>query len=162
MKFAIVFDEYKDNVDYEWVLDEIAIVLFRLIQCDEVFFSHNDDLMLIFVRHLAEDVCKNVMNIFVLLRKSFFCQKFDIDIINFDELMIVQTIDDAIIKFKFKRALLEIELAIMLFQSKHVDDNDMLVESNDQTSNFVHVNIETKLDLSHVNDVENELVINKT
>ena len=162
MKFAIVFDEYKDNVDCEWIFDEITIVFFRLIQCDEVFFSHNDDLMLIFVRHFAEDVCKNVMNIFVLLRKSLFYREFDIDIVNFDEFVIVQTIDDAIVEFKFKRALFEIELAIILFQSKHVNDNDMLVENNDQTSNFVHVNIETKLDLNHVSDVENELVIDKT
>ena len=57
---------------------------------------------------------------------------------------------------------LEIEFAIMLFQSRHVDNNDMLVESSDQTSDFVHVNIETKLDLSHVSDVENELIIDKT
>ena len=162
MKFAIIFDEYRDNVDCEWVFDEIAIVFLRLIQCDEVFFSHNDDLMLIFVRHLAEDVCEDVMNVFVLLRKSLFCREFDIDVVDFDEFVIVQTIDDAIVEFKFKRALLEIELAIMLFQSKHVDDNDMLVESSDQTSNFIHVNIETKLDLSHVSDVENELVIDKT
>ena len=118
--------------------------------------------MLIFVRHFAENVCEYVMNVFVLLRRSLFCREFDIDVVDFDELVIVQTIDDAIIEFKLKRALLEIELAIMLFQSKHVDDNDMLVESNDQTSNFVHVNIETKLDLNHVNDVENELVIDKT
>ena len=118
--------------------------------------------MLIFVRHLAEDVCEDVMNVFVLLRKSLFCQEFDIDAVNSDEFVIVQTIDDAIIEFKFKRALFEIEFAIMLFQSKHVDDNDMLVESNDQTSNFIHVSIETKLDLSHVSDVENELVIDKT
>ena len=117
--------------------------------------------MLIFVRHLAEDVCEDVMNVFVLLRKSLFCREFDIDVVDFDEFVIVQTIDDAIIEFKFKRAFLEIEFAIMLFQSKHVDDNDMLVENNDQTSNFVHVNIETKLDLNHVCDVENELVIDK-
>ena len=102
------------------------------------------------------------MNVFVLLRKSLLYREFRIDVVNFDEFVIVQTIDDAIIEFKFKRALLEIELAIMLFQSKHVDDNDMLVESNDQISNFVHVSIETKLDLNHVNDVENELVIDKT
>ena len=127
-----------------------------------MFFSHNDDLMLIFVRHFAEDVCEDVMNVFVLLRKSLFCREFDIDVVDFDEFVIVQTIDDAIVEFKFKRALFEIEFAIMLFQSKHVDDNDMLVESNDQTSNFVHVNIETKLDLNHMSDVENELVIDKT
>ena len=118
--------------------------------------------MLIFVRHLAEDVCEDVMNVFVLLRRSLFCREFDIDVVDFDELVIVQTIDDAIIEFKFKRAFLEIEFAIMLFQSKHVDDNDMFVESSDQTSNFVHVSIEAKLDLSHVSDVENELVIDKT
>ena len=115
MKFAIIFDEYKDNVDSEWVFDEIAIVLLRLIQCDEVFFSYNDDLMLIFVRHLVEDVCEDVMNVFVLLRKSLFCREFDIDAVDFDELVIVQAINDAIIEFKLKRAFLEIELAIMLF-----------------------------------------------
>ena len=127
-----------------------------------MFFSHNDDLMFIFVRHFAEDVCEYVMNVFVLLRRSLFCREFDIDVVDFDEFVIVQTIDDAIVEFKLKRALLEIEFAIMLFQSKHVDDNDMLVESNDQASNFVHVSIETKLDLSHVSDVENEFVIDKT
>ena len=127
-----------------------------------MFFSHNDDLMLIFVRHFIEDVCEDVMNVFVLLRKSLFCREFDIDVVDFDKFVIVQIIDDAIVEFKFKRALLEIEFAIMLFQSRHVDDNDMLVESSDQASNFVHVSIETKLDLNHVNDVENELVIDKT
>ena len=71
--------------------------------------------MLIFVRHLAEDVCEDVMNVFVLLRKSLFCREFDIDVVDFDELVIVQTIDDAIVEFKLKRVLLEIELAIMLF-----------------------------------------------
>ena len=162
MKFAIVFDEYKDNVDCEWILNEIAIFFLRLIQYDKVFFSHNDDLMLIFVRYFFEDICEDVMNVFVLLRKSLFCREFNIDVVNFDEFVIVQTIDDAIIEFKFKRALLEIELAIMLFQSRHVDNNDMLVENDDQTSNFVHVNIEAKLDLNHVNDVENELIIDKT
>ena len=162
MKFAIIFDEYRDNVDCEWIFDEIAIVLLRLIQCDEMFFSHNDDLMLIFDRHFIEDVCEDVMNVFVLLRRSLFCREFDIDVVSFDELVIVQTIDDVIAEFKLKRALLEIQLAIMLFQSKHVDDNDILVESSDQTSDFVHVNIETKLDLNHVSDVENELIIDKT
>ena len=118
--------------------------------------------MLIFVRQLAEDVCENVMNVFVLLCKSLLCREFHIDVVDFDELVIIQTVDDAIVEFKLKRALLEIELAIMLFQSKHVDDNDMLVESSDQTSNFVHVSIEAKLDLSHVSDVKNELIIDKT
>ena len=127
-----------------------------------MFFSHNDDLMFIFVRQLVENVCEDVMNVLVLLCKSLLCREFRIDVVDFDELVIMQTIDDAIIEFKLKRALLEIELAIMLFQSRHVDDNDMLVENNDQTSNFVHVNIETKLDLSHVSDVENEFIIDKT
>ena len=102
------------------------------------------------------------MNVLVLLRRLFLCREFRIDVVNFDEFVIVQTIDDAIIEFKFKRALLEIEFAIILFQLKHVDDNDMFVESSNQTSNFVHVSIKTKLDLSHVNDVKNELIIDKT
>ena len=59
------------------------------------------------------------MNILVLLRKSLLCRDFRIDIVNFNEFVIVQTIDDAIVEFKLKRALLEIEFAIMLFQSKH-------------------------------------------